>query len=192
MGADMMARTLYLPADTTIDLTAAKATASQLSQQATLEDLRTLLEYGWIADDGLPDDCGDDDRAARAGHLRQLAEQELHQLLDRFAQSLHTRDVSRFRFGRDDTPGLDAYTTGGLSHGDGPTDAFDDWDVVFDDVRLPMRWPAQHGARPRAAAPVGRRPRSRHGHPSRLELTAGLHVRGSCPSAATGRTDAAP
>jgi len=37
----MAARTLYLPADTTIDLSAAKATASQLSQQATLEDLRT-------------------------------------------------------------------------------------------------------------------------------------------------------
>ncbi len=80
MGADMMARTLHLPADTTIDLTAAKATASQLTQQATLEDLRTLLEYGWIADDTLPDDCGHDDLAARAGHLRQLAEQELHQL----------------------------------------------------------------------------------------------------------------
>ena len=146
MGADMMARTLYLPADTTIDLTAAKTTASQLSQQATLEDLRTLLEYGWIADDTLPGDCGDDDLAARAGHLRRLVEQELHQLLDRFARSLHTRDVSRFRFGRDDTPGLDAYTTGGLSHGDSPTDAFDDWDIVFDDVRFPMRWPAQLGA----------------------------------------------
>jgi hypothetical protein len=146
MGADMIARTLYLPADTTIDLTAAKTTASQLSQQATLEDLRILLEYGWIADDTLPGDCGDDDLTARAGHLRQLVEQELHQLLDRFARSLHTRDVSRFRFGRDDTPGLDAYTTGGLSHGDSPTDAFDDWDIAFDDVRFPVRWPAQLGA----------------------------------------------
>src|SRR6266545_528246 len=99
MGADMLARTLYLSAHTTIDLTAAKTTASQLSQQATLADLRTLLEYGWIADDTLPDDSG-----------------------------------------------LDAYTTGGLSHGDSPTDAFDDWDIVFDDVRFPMRWPAQLGA----------------------------------------------
>jgi len=146
MGADMMARTLYLPADTTINLTAAKTTASQLSQQATPADLRTLLEHGWITDDTLADDCGEDDLTAGAGDLRQLAEQELHQLLDRFALSLHSRDVSRYRFGRDDTPGIDAYTTGGLSDGDGPTDAFDDWDVVFDDVRFPMRWPAQLGA----------------------------------------------
>jgi hypothetical protein len=111
-----------------------------------MEDLRTLLEHGWIADDTLPDACGDDDLAARAGHLRQLAEQELRQLLDRFAGSLQTRDVCRYRFGRDDTPGLDAYPTGGLSQGDGPTDAFDDWDIVFDDVRFPMRWPARLGA----------------------------------------------
>jgi hypothetical protein len=158
MGADMMARTLYLPADTTINLTAAKTTASQLSQQATLEDLRTLLEHGWIADDTLPDHCGDEDLAARAGHLRHLAEQELHQLLDRFARSLQTRDVYRYRFGRDDTAGLDAYTTGGLSHGEGPTDAFDDWDVVFDDVRFPIGWPAQLGAAAGLLHPWG------HGH----------------------------
>jgi hypothetical protein len=75
----MMARTLYLPADTTINLTAARTIASQLAQQATVEDLRTLLEHGWIVDDTIPhpDSCSDDELAAHTGHLRQLAEQQL-------------------------------------------------------------------------------------------------------------------
>ncbi len=147
MAADMMARTLYLPADTTINLAAAKTVASQLAQQATVEDLRTLLEHGWIVDDTLPYlDSGDDLLAERAEHLRQLAEQQLHTLLDRFARSLRTRQVYRHRFDHDDPVGIDAYTTGGLSHGEGPTDAFDDWDVVFDDDRFPDRWPHRLGA----------------------------------------------
>ena len=71
MAADMMARTLYLPADTTINLTAAKTVASQLAQQATVEDLRTLLEHGWIIDDTLahPDSRGGDELAARIMRL---------------------------------------------------------------------------------------------------------------------------
>ena len=148
MGADMMARTFYLPADTTIDLAAAKSTASQLCRQASLEDLRTLREHGWIDDDTLPhpDSTTDDQLAARAERLRTLAERELHALLDRFARSLLRRDVYRYRFDRGDRVGIDAYTTGGLSYGDGPTDAFDDWDIVFDDDRLPHRWPARLGA----------------------------------------------
>jgi hypothetical protein len=148
MGADMMARTLYLPADTAIHLAAAKTLASELCQHATLDELRTLLEHGWIGDDTLPDpdSRSGDNLAAHAGHLRQLAEQELHKLLDRFARSLHSREVYRHRFDHDDTPGVDAYITGGPSYGDGPTDAFDDWDVVFDDDRFPDRWAAQLGA----------------------------------------------
>ncbi|MGE5830570.1 MAG: hypothetical protein ACM30G_19710 [Micromonosporaceae bacterium] len=160
MGADMMARTIYLPADTTIDLAAAKATASRLCQQASPVDLRILREHGWIDDDTLPDSTTDDQLAARAEQLRTFAERELHTLLDRFARSLHRRDVYRHRFDRsrhrrdvyrhrfdrDDRVGIDAYTTGGLSYGDGPTDAFDDWDVVFDDDRFPHRWPARLGA----------------------------------------------
>jgi hypothetical protein len=35
-----------------------------------------------------------------------------------------------------DAAGVDAYTTGGLSYGDGPTAAFDDWDIVFEDDRF--------------------------------------------------------
>lgn len=46
----------------------------------------------------------------------------------------------------DDSPGGDAYTTGGLSYGDGPTDAFDDWDIVMDSDRFPAGWPDQIGA----------------------------------------------
>lgn len=148
MGADMMARTLYLPADTTINLAAAKTAARQLCQRASLADLRTLREHGWIDDDTLPhpDSTTDDQLAARAESLRTIAERELDTLLDRFARSLHRRDVYRHRFDRDDRVGIDAYTTGGLSWGDGPTDAFDDWDVVFDEDRFPHRWPAQLGA----------------------------------------------
>ncbi|SRR6266487_3271168 len=148
MAADMMARTIYLPADTTIDLTAAKTLASRLCQQASVDDLRTLLEHGWIDDATLPDPdgCGDDELAARAAQLRPAAERELRQLLERFARSLHRRDVYRHRFDHHDPAGVDAYTTGGLSYGDGPTDAFDDWDIVFDDDRFPDSWPAQLGA----------------------------------------------
>jgi hypothetical protein len=71
MTADMMARTIYLPADTTIDLTAAKTLASQLCQQASVDDLRTLFEHGWIDDTTLPDpdSCGDDELAAAAAPL---------------------------------------------------------------------------------------------------------------------------
>jgi hypothetical protein len=148
MGADMMARTIYLPAEATIDLAAAKTAASQLCRQASPGDLRTLREHGWIDDDTLPhpDSTTDDQLAAHAERLRTIAERELHTLLDRFARSLHRRDVYRHRFDYDDRVGVDAYTTGGLSYGDGPTDAFDDWDVVFDDDRFPHRWPAQLGA----------------------------------------------
>jgi len=69
----MMARTFYLPADTTIDLAAAKTTASQLCQQASLADLRTLREHGWIDDDTLPGldhpaGSGWPPRLARAAH----------------------------------------------------------------------------------------------------------------------------
>jgi hypothetical protein len=148
MGADMMARTIYLPAEATIDLAAAKTAASQLCRQASPKDLRTLREHGWIDDDTLPhpDSTTDDQLAAHAERLRTIAERELHTLLDRFARSLHRRDVYRHRFDHDDRVGVDAYTTGGLSDGDGPTDTFDDWDVVFDDDRFPHRWPAQLGA----------------------------------------------
>lgn len=128
MPVDMMARTFYLPPDTTSNLTAAKTTASQLCRQASLEALRTLREHGWIDDHTLPhpDSTTDDQLAAHAERLRVLAERELHTLLDRFARPLHRRDVHRHNFDRDDRVGVDAYTTGGLSHGDGPTDAFDD------------------------------------------------------------------
>lgn len=143
MGADMMARTLYLHVGATINLTAAKTAASQLCRQATVDELRTLLEHGWVVDDTLPDldTCGDDDPAARTEHLRQVAEQELHTLLDLFARSLHTREVHRYLFSS-----VEAYTTGGLSNGDSPTDAYDDWDIVFDDHRFPDGWTAQLGS----------------------------------------------
>lgn len=148
MGADMMVRTLYLPTSTTINLAAAKATASQLSRNATPDQLRHLLEHGWIVHNTLPDPdcCSDDELAAHTGQLRQLTEQQLHTLLERLTGSLHSREVHQHRFSRDDQPGVDAYTTGGLSYGDSPTDAYQAWDVVFDDDRFPESWTDQLGA----------------------------------------------
>ena len=34
----------------------------------------------------------------------------------------------------------------GLSSGDSPTEAFDDWDIVYDTNRLPDTWPGEIGA----------------------------------------------
>jgi len=159
LGADMIVRTLYLLADTTINLMAAKAVAGRLSKQATVEDLWILLEYGWIVDETLPDTYGDGEVAARAGQLRQLAERRLCQLLDQFARSLDTRDVDCGRYDGGDSPGIDEYSTGGLSHGDAPTEAFDDWDIVMAADRFPDGWAGQIGAaagllHPRADGPA--------------------------------------
>ncbi|SCL25769.1 hypothetical protein GA0070624_3174 [Micromonospora rhizosphaerae] len=44
--------------------------------------------------------------------------------------------------------GIDTYETGGLSSAglDGPTEAYDAWDIFHDTDRLPATWPNQIGA----------------------------------------------
>ncbi len=150
MGSDMLLREVYLPAGTTLDLAAAKATASALCRTATIDDLRLLLNEDWIDDDSLtdPGDWTDEALAARAETLRRGAEHGLHQLLDEFAASLQGRDVARFRFDNAANygGGVDAYVTGGLSWGGAPTGAYDAWDIVFDTDRFPAGWCDRLGA----------------------------------------------
>ena len=149
MGADMALRSLYLPTEQPINRTDAAAAIRRLCREATPADLRVLIDHGWI-DDEVPyteQSWTDEAITARAACLRQSAERELLDLLDRFTRSLGRRDVTRYRFDRGDD-GVDAYQTGGLafSGADGPTEAFDAWDIVFDTDRLPERWPGQIGA----------------------------------------------
>ncbi|QGN48004.1 hypothetical protein GKC29_14890 [Micromonospora sp. WMMC415] len=172
MGADMALRSLYLPTGHTINRTAATDTIRQLCREATIADLRVLLDHGWI-DDQVPyseDTWTEEALTARAATLRQAAETELIQLFDRFARSLGHRDVTRHRFDNGDE-GIDAYETGGLSWGDGPTEAYDAWDVVHDTGRLPATWSDQFGAAAGLLHPVGRRPGRHHRHLPSLGLT---------------------
>jgi hypothetical protein len=146
MGADMLLRSIYLPAGQDLNLDAAKATATELAANASLADLRILVQQGWIGEQHLSTvDPGDDELATHAQALRAEAEQVLHAHLDQFAASLHSRAVAHYRFGH--TPvAIDAYTTGGMSWGDTPTDAYAAWDVVLDDGVYPPTWPIHLGA----------------------------------------------
>jgi hypothetical protein len=161
MGSDMLVREVYLPAGTTLDLPAVKIAASELCRTATIDDLRILLEEDWISDDSLTDldDWTAQATTGRAEKLRGSAENRLHELLDEFAASLQARDVARFRFdnGTDSGAGggVDAYVTGGLSSGDGPTDAYDAWDIVFDTDRFPDGWCERIGVACRLLHPWG-------------------------------------
>lgn len=125
MAADMALRSLYLPAGSTINHTAATEKVRRLCREAIVDDLRVLLDFGWIEDE-VP--YSDEALAARAETLRRTAERELLLLFDQFTRSLGRRDVTLHRFDSGDEPGIDAYETGGgLSYGgDGPTDACDD------------------------------------------------------------------
>ncbi|ROO52764.1 hypothetical protein EDC02_7705 [Micromonospora sp. Llam0] len=144
MGADMTLRSLYLPTRHTINRTAATDTIRRLCRQATADDLRVLIDHGWVADEvhSSADTWTDEALSARAAPLRLAAETELLHLFDRFARSLGHRDVIRYRFDNGDE-GIDAYQTGGLSSGDDPTDAHSAWDIVFDTGRLPDTWTDQ-------------------------------------------------
>ncbi|WP_157017699.1 hypothetical protein [Cryptosporangium arvum] len=141
----MIARVFYLPADTELDSAAATAVIEELCANASVDDLRILIENGWI-EPALPH--GEDawTEAARVEELRAAAQHHMLILFERFRRSLTGRDVQRHRFAPPDQPGLDAYTTGGLSWGEGPTDAFDAWDLVFDVDRFPESWADRIGA----------------------------------------------
>lgn len=150
MGSDMLPRDLYRAAGITVDLAAAKTTAGELCRDATIDDLRILLDEDWISDDRRidPDDWTDHALTVRVEALRVAAEHALHQLLDGFVASLQGRDVGRFRFANPTDSGgsVDAYLSGGLSCGGGPTDAYDAWDIVFDTDRFPHGWCERLGA----------------------------------------------
>lgn len=94
MAANMTPRYIFLPTGT-LSLTVAKAAATRLCRRATLDELLSLLDHGWIGKDALPEASGGtrEQLAAHADTLRRAAERELHRLLDCSALSLTRRDV---------------------------------------------------------------------------------------------------
>ena len=170
MGSDMFVRALYLPADTTIDLAAAKAVATHLTSTATPDDLDHILDNDPYADIPVagvhpPVEDWTAERIVRhADALRAWAETCLHQALDTLTASLQHRDVERVPVGRHtDTGrgGVDADLTGGLSTGDSPTDSYTAWDVVYDTDRLPDGWADAIGAAAGLLHPHGTGPAAR-------------------------------
>jgi hypothetical protein len=125
MGADMSLRSLYLTHGSTINHATAEK-IRRLCREATIDDLTVLLDGGWFDDEvrHIEQTWTDDTVAAHAATLRQAAEAVLLQLFDQFIQSLGHRDVTYYRFGQADEPGVDVYATGGLNSGDSPTEAF--------------------------------------------------------------------
>jgi hypothetical protein len=150
IGSVRPLRDLFLPAGTTLDLAVATTTVGELCRRADLDDLRILLDEDWISADSLTDrgDWTGEAITAAAESLRAAAEDRLRRLLDGFAASLQGREVARFHFDNDTDSGgsVDAYVTGGLSPGGGPTDAHDAWDIVFDTDRFPAGWCDRLGA----------------------------------------------
>ena len=169
MGSDMLVRTLYLPADTTIDLAAAEAVVTHLTSTATPDDLDRMLANDAFVDTPVPGihppvgTWTDEMINRHADALRAWAEQCLHQALAAFAASLQRRDVARFLFGRPDTVGggVDAYLTGGVSTGDSPTDSYTAWDVVYDTDLFPDGWVDAIGAAAGLLHPHGTGPAAR-------------------------------
>jgi hypothetical protein len=165
----MALRALYLPADTTIDLDAAKATATRLCGQATTDDLARMLDNDAFADvhiDGVPTvlDWSDELIRRHAAALRAWAEQCLHRLLDEVAASLHHREVRSWHFGRNaDTAGegVDAYVTGGVNGGAAPTEPYDTWEIWYEPDRYPDGWSDQLGAAAGLLHPHGTGPAAR-------------------------------
>jgi hypothetical protein len=163
MGVDLLVRALYVRADTGFDLTAAVATAHRLTAHAGPDDLRALLDTGVIDPDLLhprqpdpvvPDtgpvpraldvrDLGDWDLLPHIPALRAAAATAIAEDLVEMARSLDGRDVDSGRLDNDESPGVLEYTTGGLSSGDAPTDAYHAWDVLYEDGALPPGWAAE-------------------------------------------------
>ena len=170
MYCDMALRALYLPANTTVDLNAAKATATRLCGQATTDDLARMLDNDTFADihiTGIDPPVGDwsDELVSRhTAPLRRWAEQCLHRLLDEFAASLQHRQVLRFHFGSntgDGDEGIDAYVTGGLNWGAAPTEPYDTWAIFYDPDSYPTGWSDAIGAAAGLLHPHGRGPATR-------------------------------
>jgi hypothetical protein len=168
----MLLRSIYLPAGQELHLTAAKAVATQLAANASPSELRILVQQGWIGEDHLTTvNPTDDELAGLADTLRAEAEQALHAHLDQLAASLHSRAVAHHRFGNEPNA-IDAYTTGGMSWGDPPTDAYATWDVVLDDgAHPPTHLAAAARRRRRTAAPPRPRSDGRHRRLPRLGLS---------------------
>ncbi len=147
MSAHMSLRDLYLPADRIPDLPAARTAATMLCRNATVEDLRMLLDNDWIGHPTLYDyELSDEQIRPHLTELRVSAEQRLHELLAAFMTSLGERDVVRFPYDttRGENPGhtVDAYVTGGVT----PTDSFEAWDIVYADNKFPAGWCVQLSA----------------------------------------------
>lgn len=130
MGADMFLRTVYLPAGARFDLSAATAMAARLTSQADNDQLDRLANHYDL----------DHSEGATLSGRRDSALRLLTQLLSDFTKSLHSRDVAYGQFGNTGNTLVDEYATGGISTGDSPTDAYDDWDFLFDTERLPEPW----------------------------------------------------
>ena len=151
MSAHMTLRDLYLPADRIPDLPAARTAATTLCRNATIEDLRTLLDNDWIGHPSLYDyEVSDEQIRPHLAELRAAAEPRLHELLAAFMTSLGERDVARFPYDR--TRGenrghtIDVYVTGGVTPSDAPTDSFEAWDIVYAADKFPAGWCVQLSA----------------------------------------------
>ncbi|GIM90105.1 hypothetical protein [Paractinoplanes toevensis] len=151
MSAHMSLRDLYLPADRIPDLPAAKTAATTLCRNATIEDLRTLLDNDWIEHPSLYGyELSDEQIRPHQAQLRVTAEQRLHELLAAFMTSLAERDVVRFPYDRtrSENPGhtVDAYVTGGVTPSDALTDSYEAWDIAYADDKFPTGWCVQLSA----------------------------------------------
>lgn len=147
MSADMFVRTFYLRADTPLGVGDAVLAIEDLCQRAGIEELRILLEHGVIGmtPPGGAEEWTDDALIESIDVLRDRAREQVFRLFVAFRKSLTGRDVFRSRLSPMDAPGIDAFTTGGMSEDGVPTAAYAAWDIVFGDEQFPPDWPETIG-----------------------------------------------
>jgi hypothetical protein len=145
MGADTIIQAVALLEEQPPDLDTAKDTATRLAQAATFGEVAAFAGSHWRDDPPVdPHHLDEHTFQAYASPLRDWVETQLHHLLEEFAGSLHSRDVTGIPLpGHDNSTAVYLYLTGGPSCGDAPTDAYVTWDKLLDHTRQPHGWPDQ-------------------------------------------------
>jgi hypothetical protein len=148
VGADVIIQIVALPEDNPPDLDAAKDTATRLAHAATLDEVAAFAGSHWPDDPPVDPHTFDEHTfQAYAPRLRDWVETQPHHLLDEFAGSLHSRDVTGTPLpGYDNSTAVYLYLTGGPSWGDPPTDAYQICERLLDQTRQPHGWPDQLAA----------------------------------------------